>query len=51
MSVERSKVGMKKRSPTGLLLPNQSTIIINNILFYKIWKKYYEIQLTKNKWT
>ena len=43
--MERSKVGTKKRRPDGLSLPNQHNIKV----FYKIWKKYNDIQLTK-KW-
>ena len=31
MSMERSKAGGKKRSPDGLSLPNQNTIITNII--------------------
>ena len=40
---------MKKRSPDGPSLPNQHTTITKNnmAVFYKIWKKYNEIQLTK----
>ena len=37
VSMERSKAGTKnKRSPDGLLLPNQNTIIINIKLQYFI---------------
>ena len=41
----------KKRCPDGLSHPNQKTIIINKnvVIFYKKWKKYNEIQLTKSK--
>ena len=36
--MERNKAGMKERSPAGLSLPNQNTILKNNVvLFYKIW--------------
>ena len=46
----RSKAGTKKNNPDSLSPSNQNIIIINKILlFYKIWKKYNEIQLTKNK--
>ena len=50
-SMERSKAGTNKRSPDGLSHPNQNTIIIkqNMVIFYKKWKKYNEIQLTKSK--
>ena len=41
--MERSKAGTNKRNPDGLSHPNQNTI------FYKKWKKYNKIQLTKNK--
>ena len=34
--MERSKAGMKKISPDGLILPNQNAIIINVILYYFI---------------
>ena len=52
--MERSKAGMNKRSPDSLSHPNQNTIIIKQnmvifLIFYKKWKKYNEIQLTKNK--
>ena len=50
--MEISKAGTNKRSPDDLLHPNQNTIIINKqnvVIFYKKWKKYNEIQLTKNK--
>ena len=49
--MEKSKAGTIKRSPDGLSHPNRNTIIIKNNLvkFYKKWKKYNEIQLTKNK--
>ena len=48
VSIE-SKEFTKERTPDGLSVPNQNTILINIILFYKIWNKYNEIQLTKNK--
>ena len=48
--MEKIKAGTKNRSPDGLSLPNQNTIIENIKLQYSIrWKKYNEIQLTKNK--
>ena len=48
--MEKSTVRSNKRSPDGLSHPNRNTIIINNrVKFYKKWKKYNEIQLTKNK--
>ena len=34
--MERSKTGMKERSPDGLSLPNQNTIIMNTISKYPI---------------
>ena len=34
LSMKRSKMDMKKRSPDGLSLPNQNTIIINIIIIY-----------------
>ena len=41
---------MKTRSPDGRSLHNQNTIIIKiMVAFFKIWKKYNEIQLAKNK--
>ena len=48
--MEKSKAGTKKDVP-GLSHLNQNTIIINIIWLYfiKKWKKYNEIQLTKNK--
>ena len=50
VSMEKSTAGTNKRSPDGLSHPNRNTIIINNLVkFYKKWKKYNEIQLTKNK--
>ena len=50
VNMEKSKAGTKKKCPDGLSHPNQNTIIINNIVvFCKMWKKYNEIQLTKNK--
>ena len=39
--MKRSKAGTKKRSPDGLSLLNQYTIMV---AFYKIWKKHNEIQ-------
>ena len=47
--MEISKAFTKERSPDGLPLPNQNTLI--NIIWYyfTIWKKYNEIQLPKNK--
>ena len=48
--MQRNKAGTKKINPDGLSLPNQNTNNNNNIVvFYKIWKKYDEIKLTKNK--
>ena len=49
--MERSKARTKERkSPDGLSYPNQNTIILTQFVsIYKIWKKYNEIQLTKNK--
>ena len=49
--MERSKAGTKKKE---VLTAYQYLIKINNSkhnieVFYKIWKKYNEIQLTKNK--
>ena len=50
MSMERSKAGMKEKSPDGLLLPNQNTILINIMRgYFKTWKMYNEIQLQKLK--
>ena len=50
MRMERSKAGVKERSPEGLSHPNQKNNNKHNILiFYKKWKKYNEIQLTKIK--
>ena len=34
VSMERSKAGAKERSPDGLSLPNQNTILINIICHY-----------------
>ena len=45
--MERSKASTKKRSPDGLSKYNNNKHYI--IVFYKIWKKYNEIQLTKSK--
>ena len=52
MSEERNKAGMRERSPNGQTMHNK--IQYNNnkhifLVFYKIWKKFNEIQLTKNK--
>ena len=61
--MEKSTAGTNKRSPDSLSHPNQNTsyhilILIkivyfdnkqNMVIFYKKWKKYNEIQLTKNK--
>ena len=48
--MERSKAGTNKRSPDGLSHPNENTIIKKIMWKYFIrWKKYNEIQLTKNK--
>ena len=48
--MEISKAGTKQRSPNGLSLPNQNTILINIILQYSIRNgKNNEIQLTRNK--
>ena len=51
--MERSKAGMKKTSSPGDLAEHKSKYNNNNkhnmVEFYKIWKKYNEIQLTKNK--
>ena len=41
VSMKRSKAGTKKRSPDGLSLLNQYTIMV---AFNKIWKKHNEIQ-------
>ena len=50
VSMEGSKAGTNKRSPDGLSQPNQNTILINIIvLYYNMWKKHNEIQLTKTK--
>ena len=50
--MERTTASTKERSPDGPWLPNQNRILINiNVLIYKTWKKYNEIQLTKTKWT
>ena len=50
LSMERSKAGKNKRSPDGLLYPNQNNNNKQNmVIFYKKWKKYNEIQLTKSK--
>ena len=48
--MERNEAGTKERNADCQSLPNQNTMLINiMVLFYKIWKKYNEIQLTKNK--
>ena len=45
-SIERSKAGTKKKEVlTAYDINNKQNIIV----FYKIWKKYNEIQLTKIK--
>ena len=50
VSMENSTAGTNKRSPDGLSNPNQNTIIKQNmVIFYKKWKKYNEIQLTKKQ--
>ena len=43
----RSKTGTKKISPDDL--PHNNNNIHNMQIFYMNWKKYNEIQLTKNK--
>ena len=45
--MEKSTAGTNKRSPNGLSKHNINKH--NTVLFYKKWKKYNEIQLTKNK--
>ena len=47
--MERSEAGTNKISPDGLSHPNQNNNKQNMVIFYKKWKKYNEIQLTKNK--
>ena len=49
--MEKSTAGTKERSPHGLSLPNQNTILINIKLYYfkRYGKKYNQSQLTKNK--
>ena len=50
--MEISKAGTKNKSPDGLSLPTLSEYNKNKhkiVIFYKKWKKYNEIQLTKNK--
>ena len=50
--MERSKASTKeKRSPDGLILSysKYNNSKHNLLVFYKRWKKYNEIQLTKNK--
>ena len=49
--MERSKVGTNKRRPDGLYIYNKkdNNNKHNIMVFYKIWKKYDEIQWTKNK--
>ena len=52
VSMERSKAGMKKTSCHGDLAQHKSKYNNNKhnmVEFYKIWKKYNEIQLTKSK--
>ena len=50
VSMERSKAGTKEKCPDGLSLPNNYNINKHNmVLFYKMCKKYNEIQSTKNK--
>ena len=44
--MERGKAGTKKRSPDGLSLPNQNTIIINIIWYY--FKRYGKITIKFN---
>ena len=39
MSVESSKTGTKERIPDGLSLPNQNTILINRIYYFKRYGK------------
>ena len=34
VSIERSKAGTKERSPDGVALPNQNTILINIACYY-----------------
>ena len=49
--MENSKSDTKERSPDGLSLPDQNTILMN-IIWYDVTrygKKYNEIQLTKIK--
>ena len=47
--MERSKAGTKSEVHDGLSVQNQNSIIINITWYYfMIWKKYNEIQLTKN---
>ena len=51
--MERSKAGMEKNYSNSLSHPNAVLLSNNNnhniVVFYKIWEKYNEIQLTKNK--
>ena len=50
VSIERSKALTKiKRSLDGLSHPNQNIKNKQNIVFYKLWKKYNEIQLIKKQ--
>ena len=51
VSMERSKAGTNKRSSDGLSHPNQkyNNNKHNLLVFYKILKKFNDIQLTKNK--
>ena len=48
--MERSKAVTKIRSPDDPSPPNQNNNIKHYmVVIYKIWKKYNDIQLTKNK--
>ena len=48
--MERSKAGREKKSRRPITFySNYSNNKHNIVVFYKIWKKYNEIQLTKNK--
>ena len=52
VSVERSKAGTNKRSPDGLSHLTKIRYCNNKqkrVIFYKKWKKYNEIQLTKSR--
>ena len=48
-----SKVGTKKRSPDGLSLPNQNTILTYIIQYYfkRYGKSRIKYNLQKTKWT